>query len=87
MIHSRTQLARKDRAEKCVADAAENGRKLHVADGEEQEKRDAAFKNSEAGAANPDLAVDTTTQERLYGFDCAKDVADRWEELWEKVGA
>ncbi|KAM0746746.1 FAD/NAD(P)-binding domain-containing protein [Meredithblackwellia eburnea MCA 4105] len=81
------QHARKSRAEDCVAQAAENGRGLHIGDGEAQEARDRAFKESAAtGGANPDKAVDKGTQKILYSHDCVQNAIDKWAELWELAG-
>lgn len=76
------QKLRKERAEYCVIQAAENGRELHLSD-EEAGERDRRFREAnKEGGANPDRVVDKTLQNILFGFDCQKDALERWNELW-----
>lgn len=58
LISKGIQILRKERAEYCVVQAAENGRELHLSD-EEAAERDRRFRAAnKEGGANPDRVVD-----------------------------
>ena len=56
------QRIRKPRTDWAVAMAAENGRGLHVGQGDEQKRRDEVFKAQKGHGTNPDKALDKSTQ-------------------------
>ncbi len=77
---------RKERAEYAVAQAAANGRGLHLAEGEDQAARDERFRQADKkGGANPDKQVDRELQQILYGYDVALETEKQWNEVWKTV--
>ncbi len=62
--------ARKVRAEEIVDGAYQNGKKMHLASGKDQEERDAAFRAVKHGGPNPDRSADPQVQAWLFGWDC-----------------
>jgi salicylate hydroxylase len=73
------ELARKDRAEKVQSTAGHTRTILHMADGEEQLKRDQAFANVAYGGENPDLWGDPLAQKFLWSFDVEQDFVDNFD--------
>lgn len=72
---------RKKRAEDVVNTAGALRHTLHLPDGPEQEKRDAAFARVKAGGENPDSWQDDTYQRNLFGHDAESGVAAAWEQI------
>jgi salicylate hydroxylase len=64
------EKARKTRAEEIVDGAYQNGKRMHLASGKDQEERDAAFRAVKHGGPNPDKSADPDVQAWLFGFDC-----------------
>lgn len=64
------EKARKARAEEIVDGAYQNGKKMHLASGKDQEERDAAFRAVKHGGPNPDRSADPQVQAWLFGYDC-----------------
>lgn len=80
------ELVRKERAERIQNSAAETRKALHLPDGEEQRKRDAAISASkEKGGHNPDLWADREWQDFMWGTDVMKETIENWSTLAAKV--
>jgi len=76
------QKLRKERAEFCIAEAAANGREMHLSEAEAAD-RDRRFREaSKDGGANPDKFVDKNTQQILFTHDCEQNALEVWDELW-----
>jgi salicylate hydroxylase len=77
---------RKERAEYAVAQAAANGRELHLAEGDDREARNERFRKADKkGGTNPDKQVDRELQKFLYGVDIALETEKQWDEKFKQV--
>ncbi|OJJ30513.1 hypothetical protein ASPWEDRAFT_716650 [Aspergillus wentii DTO 134E9] len=89
-ITSRTEIplalqayekSRKKRAETVQQSGSENRITLHLPDGPGQIARDAQFRASMTGGANPDKWSDRETQRFLWGWDAEEKALEVWNEV------
>lgn len=73
------QKARKARVEEIVDGAYQNGKRMHLASGKDQEERDAAFRAVKHGGPNPDRSADPQVQAWLFGYDCVAEAEKLYE--------
>ncbi|GKT43292.1 FAD-dependent monooxygenase OpS4 [Colletotrichum spaethianum] len=79
------EAVRKERAEKIAASAASTGQSLHLADGEEQRKRDDAIRKAIVGDDRADRWCDNEWQDYMWANDVVKYTIENWTELAAKV--
>lgn len=82
------ELLRKDRTTALVDMAAYSGRQLHLGEGAAREERDRQFReHREKKGAIPDKWASPDVQKMIYEYDCVRDAADRFDGIFESLGA
>ncbi|ORY63170.1 uncharacterized protein BCR38DRAFT_436070 [Pseudomassariella vexata] len=77
------ELLRKPRTTTLVDLAAFSGRTLHLGEGKAKEERDRQFAAAkEKGQPVPDKWASPDVQKMIYEYDCLKDAAERFDELY-----
>lgn len=80
------ERVRKSRAEALVEMATASGRALHLGEGAAKEERDKQFAALRAGKGPvPDKWADADVQREIYGFDCTKVAADKFDEYFAQM--
>ncbi|KAE8152229.1 hypothetical protein BDV25DRAFT_151383 [Aspergillus avenaceus] len=78
------EKVRKERAYTLVDMAAASGRTLHLGSGAAKADRDKQFAALKEGKGPvPDKWADADVQRMIYGFDCQKEVQERFEEYFQ----
>ncbi|KAH7133719.1 hypothetical protein EDB81DRAFT_727149 [Dactylonectria macrodidyma] len=78
------ELLRKERTTTLVELAAASGRTLHLGDGQAKAERDKMFSAANQNGKNvPDKWASPEVQEMIYGHDCMKIAAERFDELYK----
>ncbi|KAI0544354.1 putative salicylate hydroxylase [Xylaria curta] len=82
------QLVRKGRSERIQASAGNNGRTLHLPDGEEQRRRDESIRAASRGmgTANPDQWSDRENREFMWNVDVMAETINKFESLAQETG-
>jgi salicylate hydroxylase len=78
------QLVRKARSEKIQSSATETGRSLHLPDGEEQRRRDAAIQDAGRGVGgtkNPDQWNDRDFRDFMWGVDVMAETVEMFRHM------
>ena len=66
--------------------AAFSGRTLHLGEGAAQEERDRQFAAArERGAPVPDKWASPEVQKAIYGHDCVREAAEKFDELYASL--
>ncbi|KAL1861305.1 hypothetical protein Daus18300_008981 [Diaporthe australafricana] len=77
------EVLRKDRCTTLVDMAAYSGRQLHLGDGAAREERDRQFReHRDKKGAVPDKWASPDVQKMIYGHDCVRDAADKFDEIF-----
>lgn len=77
------ELLRKDRTTTLVDLAAYSGRQLHLGEGKAKEERDKQFQEfKDKKSTVPDKWASPDVQKMIYGFDCAQEAADNFDEVF-----
>lgn len=81
------ERVRKERAEKIQGSAVRTGETLHLADGEEQRRRDEKIRGAgrKGRGENPDLWSDRKWQGYMWGVDVMKEAMEGWARSKEGV--
>lgn len=82
------EALRKDRTTTLVDMALYSGRQLHLGEGKAKEERDRQFRehNKDKKGAIPDKWASPDVQKMIYAHDCVQDAADRFGDIFERIG-
>lgn len=81
------EALRKDRTTTLVDMALYSGRQLHLGEGKAKEERDRQFReHKDKKGAVPDKWASPDVQKMIYAHDCVQDAADRFVEIFERLG-